>query len=323
MAHEIEANYAFFDKAPWHDRGIVLGRHATIEEALELAYPFEVTKLPMVQCTDGIDVIDAPGYCAVVRIDPRGIEAHKVLGIHSDRYEVTPPADLLELFRPLIESGDLKLVAGGSLYEGKQLWFLAEIGDSTRSIIGDDVVKKFALLQTSFDGSRSCGLGDTDVRVVCANTLRAAQGDITMKAKHTKSVMDRMTSHRNTLARMIKGYEETVEKYRHLARKPMSRRDQEAYITQVVAPDLLNPEKVDDVSTKLKNKVQSVIDLLDTQKGLELVPAIRGTTWQAFNAITDYTTHHAGNSVDARMASQWAGPNSVMTNRALDLALTF
>lgn len=319
----IEGDYSFFKDAPWHSQGIILGRGASVEEALALVCPFEYQKLSDFTLSAGSESISAPGYSAVVRVDPTGKEAHRLLGIHSDRYEVTPPADLLELFRPMIESGEIKLVAGGSLYEGKRLWFLAEVRDTEAEVLKGDSIKKFVLIQTSFDGSLSDGMGNTDVRVVCANTLLAAQGDVTMKSKHTKHGMDRLAQHRNTLARIIHDHHETVEKYRFLARKAMSRKQQEEYITQVMAPTLLDPSTADDVSTKLRNKVRDVIDLIDNQEGLKLVPAMRGTMWQAYNAITDYNTHHVGNSVDSRVASQWNGPVASLTSKAFELALSF
>ena len=67
--------------------------------------------------------------------------------------------------------------------------------------------------------------------------------------------------------------------------------------------------------------MQSIIDRLDTQRGIEYVPAMRGTVWQAYNAVTEYITHDYGRSDDSRLQAQWFGATATMGKKALDLAL--
>ncbi len=62
-------------------------------------------------------------------------------------------------------------------------------------------------------------------------------------------------------------------------------------------------------------------DLIDGQKGLELVPAARGTAWQAYNAVTDYLTHTAGRNNDNRLHGQYFGQAADVNQQALQLAL--
>ena len=75
------------------------------------------------------------------------------------------------------------------------------------------------------------------------------------------------------------------------------------------------------MSTVKKNQSERVVELLDTQKGLDLVPAVRRTAWQAYNAVTEYLTHEHGRSEDTRLNSQWFGASANVNRKALSMAL--
>ena len=320
MAHQIEGNYAFFgDKLPaWHGIGHVLKDAPTPEKAWSLAYPHNLfqydisAKMP--DGNGGAFYHDAPGYSAIVRDDG------KVLGIHSDKYGLTQPFEVFKRFEPLIDSGLVELHAGGSLCEGRKMWALAKIKGGDADILPNDTIRAYLLFQTSFDGSCVAGAGFTGVRVVCANTLAMAQNDVTFRTKHTKNVNRRLDAYRDDVAQTLLAFRENVENMRTLARKQVTRASQETYIRHVI----VGPEPKEaprEISTKLENKVAEVVELLDTQKGLKDLPKMRGTAWQAYNAVTEYITHKAGRTVDSRVDSQWFGANARLNQTALDLAL--
>ena len=321
MAHEIEGNYAFFASSTpaWHGKGHVLKDAPSPHEAWRMAYPFEVFELE-VQATIEGQTIPATNYKAIARYNPEDpTDTPRILGIHSQRYGLTEPAEIFSRFEPLIETGLVTLEAGGSLHDGAQMWALGKITGADLDVVPGDPIKGYLLFQTSFDGSLVAGAGLTGVRVVCANTLAMAQRDLSLKAKHTRRVNERLDQYRDQVLATIEGFRETAEKYKYLAGRAVSRKSQEDYVRTVIAPESVDPSV--EISTKLENKVRTVIDLLDTQRGLELVPRIQGTAWQAYNAVSEYITHESGRSVDSRLSSQWFGPNVGMNQRALDLAL--
>jgi len=112
-----------------------------------------------------------------------------------------------------------------------------------------------------------------------------------------------------------------VESYKHLAERKVTRTTQEEYITKLLEPDLLDAKKASDVSTKAKNKVNHVIDLLDHQRGIEKVPAMRGTAWQAYNAVSEYITHENGRNPDSILNNQYFGDGVKLNHEALTLAM--
>lgn len=320
MAHEIEGGKAFFTVKPaWHGLGQVLSTAPTAAEAWRMAYPHTLIETPVswsIQDDSGtLHHERAQGFKAIVRDDGR------VLGIHSDAYGLVQPGEVFKRFEPLIDSGLVELEAGGSLYEGRRMWALAKVRGADAEILPGDSVRGYVLFQESWDGSTQSGMGLTNVRVVCANTLAAAQGDLTYRTRHTRYVNARLDAYRDQIAGVLRGFHESVETMRALAARKVTRAAQEVYVREVIAgPEALKPEVK--LSTKLENKVDQVIGLLDTQRGLELVPAARGTAWQAYNAVTEYLTHDHGRTVDSRLANQWFGPGVSQNRAALERALT-
>jgi len=321
MAHQIERNYAFFSnsKPAWHGLGTVLKGTPSAQEAWKLAYPWEVFKLPVdARLEDGDQVhhTECFEHSAIVRSDG------KVLSVMGKGYEVIQPHSVFSAFEPMIDSGLVELEAGGSLCEGKKLWVLGKIKDSDQTVLPNDVVKAYILFATSFDGSIKLSAGMTGVRVVCANTLaQANRAGIEFKVKHTASAKMKFDSYVDELEKMLHSFRQSVESYKHLANRKVSRTAQEEYITKLIEPDLLVPAKVDNVSTKAKNKVYQVIDLLDSQRGISEVPAMKGTAWQAYNAVSEFITHDMGRNQDSRLNGQYFGDGARLNDQALNLAL--
>lgn len=324
MAHDIEGNFAFFASGlpAWHNLGTVLKDAPSVEEAWRLAYPFEVFKLTAAaKVTDdqGNSVYsDSPDHSAIVRSDG------KHLSYASNAYEVVQPFQIFDSFSPLIDSGLVELEAGGSLSDGKRIWGLGKIKNSECEILPGDPIKAYMLFHSSFDGSLTTGFKHTGVRVVCANTLAQAmrsQSDFT--SRHTVNTHARIEDYVKQVEAMLHGFSENVAIMKALARKKVSREAQIRYIGEclLTKPELELVEK-DALPTKTMNKVRYVVDLLDTQRGLELIPAMRDTAWQAYNAISEYVTHEAGRTDDSRVNSQWFGAGAQLNNKAMALAQT-
>lgn len=316
MSNNVEGTYNLgVATSPWRS-GVSLKDASTPREGWLKAYPHHLFKMSVAwkDMETGSPVYgDADGFCAIVRDDGR------VLGIHSDRYELVQPSEVFDRYEPLIDSGLVTLETGGSLSGGKRMWVLAKVQGADSDILPGDPIKGYVLFQESFDGSLCSGGGFTNIRVVCANTLAMAQADLGLRVKHTKNVHDRLNAYRDEIARALNAFRETTEIMQGLARRQVTRHAQELYIREVIAgPASLGLDP--DTSARTENKVDRVIELLDTQRGLELVPAMRGTAWQAYNAITEYITHEHGRGEDSRLVNQWFGPGARDNRKALQLA---
>lgn len=321
MAHELESSEkAFFVKQPaWHRLGTVLDQAPSIEQAWQMAYPHYLIETPLkavINTPEGEVSEKFEGYKGIIRDD--GLQ----IGVVKETFETVQPMQMLEYFRPLLETGLVKLEAGFSLRGGKQMVALAKIESADADIVKGDPIRGYFTLFGGFDGSLAIGGGQTDVRVVCANTLRAAMdAGLDFKFKHTKNVRDRVENAVERVKKAVHLFHERTESYQFLASKKVTRNTQKDYVKEL----FLTPEQLtgdEPIHEKKNTTINHVIDLLDTQSGIDLVPAIRGTAWQAYNAVTEYITHDYGRTQDNRLQSQFFGANRALGQRAFDNALT-
>lgn len=321
MAHEIEDNNAFYVSKPaWHGLGEVLDTAPTIEEAWSKAYPHHLIELPIkasINSDNGEHSVLMDNYKAIIRDDG------KQIAVVNKTFETVQPMEVLEEFRPLLESGLVTLETGMSLKDGKQMAVLARINNAESDIVKGDSIKSYFLIATGFDGSMKICMSQTNTRVVCANTLAGAIGAKGQRAdhrfKHTKNVRVRMGNVVDQVKQAIETFNKNVEGYKVLASSKVSRVRQESYIKNVFLTD--DERKPDaEISTKKNTIIDGVINLLDTQRGLELVPAIRGTAWQAYNAVSEYVTHEYGRTADTRLQAQYFGESAKINQVAFENA---
>lgn len=252
-----------------------------------------------------------------------------VIGHVGAGYELIQPVDAMAFFEPFLASGRVVLDSGGALAKGAKMFGLGRIVGAEGEVVRGDPVQQFLLAATAFDGSMSHVIKNTSIRPVCENTLAMAiaQTDrwLGFYGRHTRSLPDRIATVQVQLDRVLDGFKANLEILQALGRKQMTRQQMVAYIRRVIIPaDQLAEVAAGktELSGKMQAKLTSVIDLLENQRGLELVPAARGTAWQAYNAVTNYLTHEAGRNQDNRLNSLWFGDGGRTNQKALELALS-
>jgi phage/plasmid-like protein (TIGR03299 family) len=92
------------------------------------------------------------------------------IAIHSNRYQVVQPADVVDFFRTVCDGFGYRMETMGVLGNGAKYWGLARTERSAEVTAGDRV-DDYLLLATSCDGSMTTIGRPTSVRVVCNNTL--------------------------------------------------------------------------------------------------------------------------------------------------------
>lgn len=324
MAHEIETMFSV-GETPWHGLGKVLEDAPTVEQAIKLAgLDWMVRKQP-IHLADGTLLESAQATVRVENaLDVDGNQIVKELGVVSPRYTVLQNAESFGWFDPMVSSGLVSLETAGALQAGKRIWIMARVVDkgSDIKIVGDDVVRKYILLSNSHDGSMSIRVGFTPVRVVCANTLAMAiqnGASQLIRLKHQKGAIVAMEQLREMMNLANRSFEATADQFRTLAAKNVANHsDLERYVKLCldINPDL----KEDELSTRTKNQVMRVLELFTEGRGHDLV-GVRGTYWAAYNAVTQYLTHEAGNSADTRYNSLWFGTNRERNEKALETAM--
>jgi phage/plasmid-like protein (TIGR03299 family) len=327
MSHEITGERAFFLKTPaWHKIGKVFENELTDEEAIEVIHPEALDEYRLAAIDDDGNVVkELEKFKTVLRSgDLAEIACHRM------SFETMQPWEHGKFFRPYLESGDVTLEAGGILREGTRMWLLGKLNKAKAEVVKGDTIAGYLLASTGFDGSLAYNVRLTNMRVVCANTLAWALEDgaiqqVSHNIRHTKNMRVKEAEVQEEIAKALSDFYKLTDTYQALAAKKMTAAKMIDYVKDVfVSPELEAKLKEEnkELSTQMKGKINRVIDLIEGQSNLELVPAIRGTAWQCYNAVSEYLTHEHGRTDQSRLNGQWFGDSARVNNRAMKLALT-
>ena len=315
MAHELEimdGRASFFEFAAdgiltaWHCEGIAVTEAPTLLEAIALArldYPVE--KMPVyLNLTDAESgqkyVRRSDMTFSVIRTD-RNIE----LGRVGPDYTPVQNVDAFRAIEPLLESGVCRLETGGVLRDGADAWLLARFdverfGPVVREVFADEVIP-FALFTTNHSGRCKNRVAETPIRVVCANTLQAAEHDIARSGKsvevsHRGDAPQRMVEAATEMfAGIVERYETIANHYRALKSRILTEQEFVANVLDVVVPDpRKNPKFNPDAKT-----AEMVIERADRRRGLLTSKWYDGaghvgdsSAWEAYNGVVEVIDHN-------------------------------
>lgn len=316
MAHAIESDKFFcVGEKAWHGIGQVLQTAPDCAKAHELTGNHGIFATNVYGGEDNSEHILAAGYKAITRDDG------KILSVMSDRYGIVQPSDFWDNLQPFLDTGLCEIESGGVLNEGSKMFGTLKVKDAIRDVLPGDPIRQYIRQVIAWDGTSSYVLGDNATRIVCANTLYSAEQEgknLLFKVRCTKNMQDRIDIARQSILMVLENLNNSVEAYKALAAKQQTKQQQIAYVHQVLEFD----PKDKDNSPQAVNKAAEVVRLIDTQRGLEKVPAMRGTAWQSYNAITDYLSHSYGHNADSRLTANIFGEAARINKRALNMALT-
>ena len=319
MAHLIETNeitgkneIAFVGDTPWHGLGQVLTKHAPIEVwRREAGLDWQADTSPVQFIADG-NVQTMPNQQVIYRSD-----THSPLGVVTNRYKVHQPSEVLDFFNTLVQSAGFSLEVAGAIKGGKRIWALANVNKEA-VVLHDDAVKGYLLLSTSFDGTAATVGQFTSIRVVCNNTLSAADAEnapsrvvLTHGSDFDASVM------RDRLGLVVSGFEGMMDNYRKMARQGVDE-NYAKFIVNDLFPASYNPQTNTFKESRGYKRVLELFDGAGLGAGNH---GVYGTKWGLLNAVTQYVDHERGHTVDSRMSNAWFGYGNRLKTRAEDLLL--
>lgn len=299
MSHEIEiledgnASMFYAGETPWHGLGTGVESAVTADEAIKLSgLDWQVEKRP-VYVKRGESFAPVKDRFEVVRDSD-----DKTLGIVAKDYKTIQNREAFEFFDSIVDNGEAKYEAAGSLFGGKRIFLTAMLGDEI-TIGGDDAHKLFLLLTTSHDGSRSLTAATTLIRAVCNNTVTAglasARSNWTMT--HKSTLKGKVEDARTSLELAFK----YVEEFELEAQKMMATQiDADKF--KAIVEGLLPEQK----RQKEKNVENLVFRFNDSPLIKDTSAA--GNAWGAYNALTEWLDHgREVRSVEARMQNLVGG----------------
>jgi phage/plasmid-like protein (TIGR03299 family) len=315
VAHELEtlANgqtaFASARLTAWHQLGQITEDCMTAEEIMTKAWlgGWEVRKIPlqgMEVNAKGVTKVDCPDKWMTVRTNPQtGITEY--LGIVGDDYTTVQNEQVAEVLNLLVDETGAHFETAGSMRKGKSVFVTMKL-PSAMQVAGVDRLDLYLIGTTSHDGTAALRLDASPVRVVCANTQRAAfarsEGSYTFR--HTSNITSKIGEAREALNLMWKHFGEFEFEAEKMINESLTMGEFEKVVEQLWPTE-------DDASDVARNNAKQrsatlrfLIRDADTQK------AIKGTRWAGYQAVTEYVDHYAKAStpeVRARRAVTGAG----------------
>jgi phage/plasmid-like protein (TIGR03299 family) len=312
---------------PWHGLGTKLERPATAAEAIVAAkLDYEVVKMPLATSGDELGGLDVPNAFATVRRDTR-----EVLGCVGAQWKPIQNREAFGFMDAVAAENQIEYHTAGSLGKGERIWILAKLPGVIPVGQSDDTVEKYLLLSNSHDGNSSLRVLWTPQRVVCRNTLavalaRGEQNGISIR--HSGDLASKVREAQRVLGLAERFYDALPEVIGGLAAHKPSVAQVQSYF-KALYPDPENPAE-SPRAAKFAGETRDMLeDLFGSGAGHDM-PGIKGSTWAAYNAVTEYIDHHRNNRSGSTVTSQvgqsrrvesmWFGEGAAIKRSAWALA---
>ena len=321
MSHDIAQTngrpaIAYFGETPWHGLGTKLDQPANAEKAIAAAGLNYRVDLQVLTTNTGIEI---PSRKAVVRSD-----TNEVLGVVSNSYAPIQNTECFSFLDSIVAIGDVEYHTAGALGKGEKVWMLAKLPGEIRLKDSEDVTEQYLLLSNSHDGQSALRVFFTPIRVVCANTLGAAERQgrgSGVSIVHKGDVRSRAAEARELLGLATRFYKQTSELANTLVSHYPTRQELERYFEQ------LYPDRDGLVNARSKNIRAQLFHLFEHGRG-QNIPETRLTAWSAFNAVTEFVDHHRSSrgadessKRENRLNSAWFGSGARIKAEAWSAAL--
>lgn len=321
MAHMIDetngiASCFTAGEAAWHQLGVNVADAQKSEDAIKLAnLDWTVSKEDCFCEIDGMKIA-VPDRFAVVRSDTKA-----ALGVVGNFYTPFQNRDCFNFIDGIIGDSGAEFETAGAIDGGKRVWMMARLPKEIR-VAGDDIVRPYALITNSHDGTASARVIPTTVRVVCNNTLNLALriNDRTgegLKLWHSESLHGKLLAAKQSLGVVMTRVEKFELESQAMAKRSMTSGDLTKFFTELVA----------DKAEKTQKKMLDVfLDNLHNERNT--LTGIEGSAWAAYNAASEFADHqmkvngeNEDERLNRRLNSIWFGAAAEFKQKAWKSAM--
>jgi phage/plasmid-like protein (TIGR03299 family) len=278
---------------PWHREGTILDDYpGDWDQARKLAgldwdpITTEVYALADLNAdgTPHYEPID--GWKCIARSDDGA-----VLSLNRDTYTVINHSEMGEIVEAVLAQPNVKWETAGVLDGGRAVWCLSLL-DEPISLPGDDSpTLPYLAITNRHDGTGSCALRATAIRIVCANTFRAAELEgertgATFSFIHKSSWRNRIDEARQA----VTGARNEMRRYSELAAEllaiSINSRQRELFVTEFIPmpPQGLVTDRVAHNVEEARKALRLLFDSTTNEQ-------IAGTAYGLVQAAGEYLDH--------------------------------
>jgi phage/plasmid-like protein (TIGR03299 family) len=295
------------EKLPWHVLGTMVADAVSSEDAERLAnITWDILKLPARYTVAGKEYVSKDTF-VLVREDT-GME----LGSTGNKYQPIQNSTGFKFLDSVLEEVGARYETAGAIYGGKKVWMQARLPNLTFEVQKGDVNEVFATFILDHTGGGCDVAFSTVQRVVCANTMRMANGDKSkgVRIRHTGDVMAKVADAQQAFGLTVKRAEKYKEAAQEMVKTPLAIEPYASDVLDAVmevtaAQSMLGADvlaaaiaKMDANRQLLEKQFQRQIDARENvlQDILERYESDRcepkGTAWSALQAVAESADWH-------------------------------
>lgn len=321
------AMIASFREPCWHGQGVVFQDEVSGQEMLKLAHlDWDVLETPVYANTgkmvskpvgwdtvadkeimgnvlDNIQPQEIPGIKAVYRGD-----TGKTLGIVGDKFKVFQNAAMIEMFENLVNGHKIQYHTAGGLGDGQSVWVLAKIPDLKLDIGGDEL-EQYMLIRNGHTGNMSLACFPTICRVVCQNTLSAANSSFRERLKknnkkqdvhtgyairHTTNMLAGVKAVEAAYAAMLGDFTITKEMFELMMGKSVNTEMKNSFFEFILDPSKDETEIAKEISKRGETRRTNRLEILENlyESPTNQTKAAKDTVWGLYNVLVEYCDFH-------------------------------
>lgn len=232
---------------------------------------------------DTVQPMEIPGWVNTYRTVPVSGELAP-LGIVSGEYPIIQPEEFADFMQAIVDTSGAVFDTGGSLREGRDIFLTMQLPQAV-TIGGVDEIGLYLAGFNNYSGQGKLKVVTTPVRVVCANTERAALRNFRSEYtfRHSSGLAGKLQEAREALRINFEWTEVFQAEAESMINTKMNN-DQFGELIKAVWPDKFKEpaEKWKKPQEDHWESLQSLFKSADTQEN------IRGTAWAGYNSITEY-----------------------------------
>ena len=331
---------AWTGQVPWHGEGLEVAPDLTPHEMMKAAeLDWTVSKRPIFtthkptseypikQDEDGnnyyadLEMLNNPDRFALMRDSD-----NTWLGTCSGDYQVIQNERIFDFFQKFSKHANISMETAGSLRGGKDIFGLAKLNDNF-ALPGGDEINGFVLFRQPHEPGYAMSILDTEVRVVCSNTLQLAlrqQSAAKFTMSHRTEFNDvKEDEALRTMGAVYERRAEFKEAAEFLAKKKAKDKEVIEFISKLYQPKILVDHKPEEgpIQDNFSKIPKAVFEALVTAPGADNKSA-KGTWWGALNAVTFVEDHQrtGENKVYNAMFGEASKRKTTAMNLAIDYA---
>lgn len=312
---------------PWHGQGQVFTDDVNGQDMLKRAHlDWDVLETPVFANTgimtakatgwdaatdtaiitnvlDNVQPTEIPGMKAVYRGD-----TGKTLGVVGDKFKVFQNGEMIKMFENLVNGHKIQYEVAGGLGDGQSVWVLAKVPDLKLDIGGDEM-EPYMLIRNGHIGNMTLACFPTLVRVVCANTISAANSSFRERLKkngkkqdvhtgyairHTTNMLAGVKAVEAAYAAMLGDFTITKEMFELMMGKSVNIEMKNSFFDFILDPTKDELESAKEISKRGETRRSNRLEILETlyESETNQTKAAKDTVWGLYNVLVEYCDFH-------------------------------